>query len=105
MYCIVPVSAYATQHVPFPFMQPLIYDIFDFIESAIEGGGSVLVHCSQGVSRSTAVAIAYMMWKHGTVSAALSPYPIITVSWSVYTVSWSVYTVWPAAALSRANHE
>lgn len=39
--------------------------MFDFIESAISAGGNVLVHCSQGVSRSTALAIAYMMWKHG----------------------------------------
>ncbi len=28
-------------------------------------GGNVLVHCSQGVSRSTALAIAYLMWKTG----------------------------------------
>ncbi|GAB4823510.1 hypothetical protein N2152v2_010556 [Parachlorella kessleri] len=41
----------------------VLYDIFDFIEGA--AGGNVLVHCSQGVSRSTALAIAYLMHKTG----------------------------------------
>lgn len=36
---------------------------FAFIDSALDSGGAVLVHCQAGVSRSATVVIGYCMWK------------------------------------------
>ncbi|QRV72636.1 Dual specificity phosphatase, catalytic domain [Ceratobasidium sp. AG-Ba] len=35
-----------------------------FIERAIQGGGNVLVHCNQGLSRSVTVVAAYLIARH-----------------------------------------
>lgn len=43
----------------------LFYDVIDFIEGAREENGRVFIHCQQGVSRSSAMTIAYLMWKLG----------------------------------------
>ena len=32
-----------------------------FIQDAIDGGGSVLVHCENGISASAAVTVAYLL--------------------------------------------
>lgn len=42
----------------------VLYDTFEFMDRALAEGGRVLVHCSQGVSRSATLAIAYLMWKN-----------------------------------------
>lgn len=34
---------------------------FDFIDNSLESGGCVLVHCNQGVSRSSSVVIGFLM--------------------------------------------
>ena len=43
----------------------MLYDVFEFVEGARGAGGRVLVHCSQGVSRSVALVIGYLMWRSG----------------------------------------
>ncbi|GFZ00042.1 mitogen-activated protein kinase phosphatase 1 [Actinidia rufa] len=40
----------------------ILYDVFDYFEEVREQGGRVFVHCRQGVSRSTSLVIAYLMW-------------------------------------------
>ena len=41
----------------------MLYSCVEFVNEAIESGGTVFVHCHQGVSRSTTMVIAYLMWK------------------------------------------
>ncbi|VVA13302.1 PREDICTED:-tyrosine-phosphatase [Prunus dulcis] len=43
----------------------ILYDVFDYFEDVRKQGGRVLVHCCQGVSRSTSLVIAYLMWREG----------------------------------------
>ena len=39
----------------------ILYDVFAFIRGAREKGGKTLIHCQQGVSRSTVLGIGYLM--------------------------------------------
>jgi len=43
----------------------VLYDALDWLHAARSAGGRVLVHCSQGVSRSAALCIGYLMWRDG----------------------------------------
>ncbi|KAH9611242.1 hypothetical protein KSS87_016590 [Heliosperma pusillum] len=43
----------------------ILYDVFDYFEDVREQKGRVFVHCFQGVSRSTSLVIAYLMWREG----------------------------------------
>lgn len=43
----------------------ILYDVFDYFEYVREQQGRVFVHCCQGVSRSTSLVIAYLMWREG----------------------------------------
>mmetsp|Transcript_18522 Transcript_18522/g.71509 ORF Transcript_18522/g.71509 Transcript_18522/m.71509 type:complete len:425 (+) Transcript_18522:190-1464(+) len=41
----------------------LFYDVLRFIEEAVANGGRVLVHCNYGISRSSTMAICYLMYE------------------------------------------
>ncbi|KAK9798488.1 hypothetical protein WJX73_000310 [Symbiochloris irregularis] len=43
----------------------IFYHVFDIIQEVERQGGRVMVHCSQGVSRSATLAIGYYMWRTG----------------------------------------
>ena len=46
-------------------IQCVFYDAVDFMMKAREEGGKVYVHCVQGISRSSTICIAYMMFTEG----------------------------------------
>lgn len=53
------------QDSPSEDITSILYNVFDYFEDVHEQGGRVFVHCCQGVSRSTSLVIAYLMWKEG----------------------------------------
>ncbi|KAJ4719812.1 protein-tyrosine-phosphatase MKP1-like [Melia azedarach] len=53
------------QDSPSEDITSILYDAFDYFEDVREKGGRVFVHCCQGVSRSTSLVIAYLMWREG----------------------------------------
>lgn len=53
------------QDSPSEDITSILYDVFDYFEDVHEQNGRVFVHCCQGVSRSTSLVIAYLMWRQG----------------------------------------
>ena len=51
------------QDAPGEDVASVLFDCFDFIRDCVDSGGRVLVHCSQGVSRSVSVVVGYLMWR------------------------------------------
>lgn len=38
---------------------------FKFIDESTKEGGNILIHCHAGISRSTTIVVAYLMYKYG----------------------------------------
>ncbi|KAG6504541.1 protein-tyrosine-phosphatase MKP1-like [Zingiber officinale] len=53
------------QDSPTEDITSILYDVFDYFEDVRQQDGRVFVHCCQGVSRSTSLVIAYLMWREG----------------------------------------
>ncbi|KAK4758033.1 hypothetical protein SAY87_019334 [Trapa incisa] len=53
------------QDSPTEDITSILYDVFDYFEDVRKKHGRVFVHCCQGVSRSTSLVIAYLMWREG----------------------------------------
>ncbi|EIN12287.1 phosphotyrosine protein [Punctularia strigosozonata HHB-11173 SS5] len=51
--------------IPSADLKPHLETTCAIIERALAEGRNVLVHCQQGVSRSSAIVIAYLICKHG----------------------------------------
>lgn len=51
------------QDAPGEDVASVLFDCFDFIRDCVDSGGRVLVHCSQGVSRSVSVVVGFLMWR------------------------------------------
>ena len=45
-------------------LESYIPDAIEFIDEAINEGHKILIHCHAGISRSTSITIAYLMYKH-----------------------------------------
>jgi protein-tyrosine phosphatase len=65
MCTLITECAFAHTDTPAEDITCVLYDSLDFIHKALSSGGRILVHCSQGVSRSATLVIAYMMWRSG----------------------------------------
>ncbi|KAG5653095.1 hypothetical protein H0H81_002320 [Sphagnurus paluster] len=46
-------------------LKPHLEAVCNHIDKALRSGRNVLVHCQQGISRSTAIVIAYLIRNHG----------------------------------------
>lgn len=65
-YCQIPLYDRASERAA-----PFFDDVFDFISSAHAEGGTVMIHCAEGISRSVTLALAYLMRKeHISLSQA-----------------------------------
>lgn len=92
-----------------PRMQQAMTQGADFVEAAVQGGGTILIHCHRGISRSATIAIAYLV--RATQQPAESVFEQLRACRRVIDPNlgyWVALKTWeqthlPASALRRAG--
>lgn len=55
------------------YILPVLKECLEYLDGCVSNGGSALVHCYAGISRSATICIAYLMWSENlSLGAAYS---------------------------------
>ena len=106
----------AQDNTSYPLLKTHSAQAAAFLRPALDGGGAVLVHCEQGINRSAAIAIAFLLeWRMepllDVVASAFAARPIILQNQGFVTqlvehaAALGLLEVDPAVAARRAGRQ